>query len=60
LDGQGFAPIGRVVRGMEYVDNINAQWGETPDQQGITQFGNDFLDQNFPGLSQISSAKPAL
>lgn len=60
LDDQGFAPIGRVVRGMDFVDNINAQWGEKPDQQKITQFGNDYLDRNFPGLSQISSVKPSL
>jgi len=45
---------------MKHVDNIYAKWGETPDQQEITEFGNDYLEKNFPGLSYISSAKPSL
>jgi peptidyl-prolyl cis-trans isomerase A (cyclophilin A) len=32
LDGMGFAPIGRVVSGMEHVKKINAQYGESPNQ----------------------------
>ncbi|HLJ50303.1 MAG TPA: peptidylprolyl isomerase [Bryobacteraceae bacterium] len=32
LDAQGFAPFGRVVQGMEVVDNLNGEYGEAPDQ----------------------------
>ena len=34
LDGQGFAPFGQVVSGMEVVDKINAEHGETPRCRG--------------------------
>src|SRR5215510_4666988 len=32
LDAMGFAPIGRVVQGMEVVDSIYGGYGENPDQ----------------------------
>merc|ERR1719298_283333 len=39
LDGQGFSPIGEVLEGMDAVDAINPEYGETPDQGAITEKG---------------------
>lgn len=53
LDSQGFAPFGRVVEGMEHVDAINAEYGESPDQSSIKSGGNSYLNQQFPKLDYI-------
>lgn len=67
LDKEGFAPIGRVVRGMEVVDAINFEYGEGgkgdgsdgrgPSQGRINKEGNAYLLRYFPRLSYISSAE---
>lgn len=51
----GFAPVGKVVEGMNVVDAINAKYGEKPgNRQGeIQRQGNAFLDAAFPGLDYI-------
>jgi peptidyl-prolyl cis-trans isomerase A (cyclophilin A) len=56
LDGQGFAPFGQVVEGMENVDKIFSGYGEQPDQGRITAQGKAYLDRNFPKLDKIISA----
>jgi peptidyl-prolyl cis-trans isomerase A (cyclophilin A) len=56
LDAQGFAPFGRVVEGMELVDQINAEYGQAPDQGRITNEGHAYLDREFPRLDVIRSA----
>jgi len=53
LDGQGFAPFGKVIEGMEQVDAINAQYGESPQQGSIKSNGNAYLNQEFPKLDYI-------
>ena len=53
LDGQGFAPFGKVIEGMEHVDAINAQYGESPQQDSIKSSGNAYLNQEFPKLDYI-------
>lgn len=53
LDGQGFAPIGKVIEGLDVVERINAQYGETPDQQMIQMQGNTYLEKAFPKLDYI-------
>ena len=53
LDGQGFAPFGKVIEGMEHVDAINAEYGESPEQGSIKNSGNAYLNQNFPKLDYI-------
>jgi peptidyl-prolyl cis-trans isomerase A (cyclophilin A) len=59
LDGQGFAPIGQVVSGMEVVDKINAEHRDNPDQGLIQTQGNAYLTKAFPTLDYIKSAKIA-
>ena len=59
LDGQGFAPFGQVVSGMEVVDKINAEHRETPDQGLIQTQGNAYLTKAFPSLDYIKSARIA-
>lgn len=57
LDSQGFAPFARVVKGMDVVDRINDRHGESPDQSLIQMQGNIYLDNAFPDLSFIKSAR---
>lgn len=53
LDGQGFAPFGKVVQGMDVVDKIDGEYGDGapsgngPDQQRVQMQGNDYLKKNF-------------
>ena len=62
LDGQGFAPIGKVISGMETVDSFYNGYGEgAPEGRGpaqglIEQQGNAYLTQNFPQLDYIKKA----
>jgi len=56
LDGQGFAPFGQVVEGMEAVDKFFTGYGESPDQGRITAFGKAYLDKSFPNLDWIVTA----
>ena len=56
LDGMGFAPVGRVVEGMDVVDRINPAYGETPVQSLIEARGNAYLRSAFPRLDSIARA----
>jgi peptidyl-prolyl cis-trans isomerase A (cyclophilin A) len=56
LDAMGFAPIGRVIHGMEVVDSLYGGYGESPDQQYIQTLGNSYLDRVFPKLDRIKTA----
>jgi cyclophilin family peptidyl-prolyl cis-trans isomerase len=53
LDHLGFAPIGKVVQGMDVVDAINAEYGQEPDQSMIETRGNAYLKEYFPRLDFI-------
>ena len=57
LDGMGFAPFGKVIKGMDVVDAIYSGHGESPSQSEIQSAGNTYLKRNFPALSYIKSAK---
>ncbi|HTE44858.1 MAG TPA: peptidylprolyl isomerase [Gemmatimonadaceae bacterium] len=57
LDAMGFAPIGRVIKGMAVMDSLYSGYGEAPDQQFIQTLGNGYLTRTFPKLDYIKSAK---
>ena len=57
LDAMGFSPFGVVRTGIENVDTINSEYGESPDQGQITSQGNSYLDANFPNLDSITTAR---
>ena len=66
LDRDGFAPFGQVIQGMDSVDAINSQHGESPQQGLIEREGNAYLQQKFPELdfvkkmSLVSETAPVL
>jgi peptidyl-prolyl cis-trans isomerase A (cyclophilin A) len=57
LDGQGFAPFGEVITGMEFVDAIENKYGEKPGQGKIVNQGNAYLEKEFPDLSYIVTVR---
>lgn len=57
LDNMGFAPIGRVVRGMDSVESIDSRYGEAPQQPRIEGEGEAYLSREFPNLDKIVSAR---
>jgi hypothetical protein len=58
----GFAPFGKVVEGMEVVQQFYSGYGEGapggngPDQSRVTNEGKPYLDKNFPLLDSIKVA----
>ena len=58
LDGMGFAPIGKVVYGMETVLGLYSGYGEelTQLQGRIAEEGYSFLDASYPKLDSIKRA----
>jgi cyclophilin family peptidyl-prolyl cis-trans isomerase len=64
LDSQGFSPVGRVVEGMDVVDQIYWGYGEDAGgglragkQQRMLEEGNKHLDADFPKLDKLIRAK---
>jgi len=57
LDAMGFAPFGKVTKGLSVVEKITSQYGETPNQMMIQTQGNAYLKQSFPKLDFIKKAK---
>jgi cyclophilin family peptidyl-prolyl cis-trans isomerase len=62
-DAEPFAPFGRVAEGMDVVDKLNAEYGESAGggiragKQGpLFEGGADYLDRNFPRLDYIVRA----
>jgi peptidyl-prolyl cis-trans isomerase A (cyclophilin A) len=59
LDTMGFAPVGRVAKGMNVVAKLYGGYGEQPTQlqPQIEQQGNAFLEKRFPKLDRILTAR---
>jgi len=59
LDGQGFAPFGKVTKGMGVVGALYGGYGEAPTsaQGQIASGGNAFLKQQFPKLDSVVRAR---
>jgi peptidyl-prolyl cis-trans isomerase A (cyclophilin A) len=63
LDQGGFAPFGKVVKGMDVVDALYNGYGEGapeghgPSQERIQNEGNAYLDKEFPKLDHILFAQ---
>ena len=56
LDRQGFAPIGRVVEGLDVVTALNAEYGEEPNAVRAVRQGNRYFARWFPALDSILAA----
>jgi peptidyl-prolyl cis-trans isomerase A (cyclophilin A) len=63
LDGDGFAPIGEVVEGMDIADQLfsgygdGAPKGKGPSQKKIYEQGNAWLQKDYKDLDYIKTAK---
>ena len=57
--GQGFAPFGKILSGMDVVQTLYSGYADQPTshQEEITNQGNAYLQKNFPKLDSIKSAK---
>ena len=58
LDGK-YTVFGKVISGMENVDQIYAGYGERPDQNEMKELGNAYLEKEFPNLDYIKTARIA-
>ncbi len=62
LNTMGFCPFGKIVSGMEVVDQLYSQYGEGapdghgPDQNRIQREGKAYLEKDFPLLDVIKTA----
>jgi peptidyl-prolyl cis-trans isomerase A (cyclophilin A) len=62
LDADGFAPFGRVVSGMDVVDRLYGEYGETspggngPDHACLMTGGNAYLARRFERMDSIVTA----
>jgi peptidyl-prolyl cis-trans isomerase A (cyclophilin A) len=62
LDGMGFSPFGKVIEGMDVVDQLYSGYGEGaprgagPDQGRAHQEGNAYLKKEYPKMDYIKSA----
>jgi|ERR1051326_6974937 peptidyl-prolyl cis-trans isomerase A (cyclophilin A) len=62
LDKSGFAPVGKVISGMEVLERLYSSYGDMPprgqgpDPAKIQTQGNSYLESRFPRLDYIKKA----
>jgi hypothetical protein len=62
LDKSGFAPIGKVIAGMDVVERLYSAYGDMPprgqgpDPSKIEIQGNPYLESRFPRLDYVRKA----
>jgi len=59
LDRTGFAPLGKVVSGMDVVDSLYSAYGDAPEQHFINTMGESYLKRLFPKLDYIKTVRPS-
>lgn len=63
LDAQGFTPFGEVIQGMDNIATVYMGYGEGPpsgagpNQAAIADIGNPYLEEHFPRLDYIKTAR---
>ncbi len=63
LDSTGFAPFGKVIDGMDVVDQLYSGYRDGPprdsgpDQAKVEAQGNQYLEQHYPKLDSIKTAR---
>lgn len=56
LDGMGFTPFGRVVKGLAVLRRAYSLYGDGPEQSRIRSEGDVYLEANWPRLDRIERA----
>lgn len=57
LDKKNFMPFGKVLSGMEVLDAVYYEYGQSPKQKEIYLYGNSYLNKQFPRMSFIKSVR---
>jgi peptidyl-prolyl cis-trans isomerase A (cyclophilin A) len=63
LDAQGFTPFGEVIQGMDKIAGFDMEYGDGPpsgagpNQAAIADIGNPYLEEHFPRLDYIKTAR---
>jgi len=64
LDPMGFPPFGEVIAGMDVLDSLYSEYGDSPEgggrgpnQEELQQRGNEYLNAQFPKLDYIKTAR---
>lgn len=57
LDKEGFAPIGRIIEGVELLDKVSTEYGDKPNQGKGNKLGNEYFKNDFPGLTFMESVR---
>ena len=55
-NAMGFAAFGRLNKGLEHIEKINAEYGQNPNQGLIQSDGNEYLKKEFPNMDYIKKA----
>ncbi|MES2003663.1 MAG: peptidylprolyl isomerase [Bacteroidota bacterium] len=55
---KGYTPIARVMRGMDVIEKLNAQYGKQPIQiqDSLYKYGNFYFEERFPAMDRIKHA----